>query len=76
MPKVSFDSIFKINEDGSLEALQRTRIGGATFGSGAKFRKGVSLSGVDFTQFIGHDFEVETDGDVLVIKAIYGKRQQ
>jgi hypothetical protein len=73
MAKVNFDTIFIRHEDGSIEPKQRLRIGGVTLGPGVKFNKGVSFSGVDFTQFIGNDFEVETDGDILVIKGIYGK---
>ena len=73
MARLNFDTIFTKHEDGSLEPKQRIRIGGVTLGPGAKFNKGASFSGVDFTQFVGRDFEVETDGDILVIKGIYGE---
>jgi len=42
-------------------------------GPGVTFSKGVAFGGVDFTQFVGHDLEVETDGPILVIKGIYEK---
>lgn len=73
MPRVNFDSIFIQHPDGSLEPRQRIRVGGVTFGPGVKFNRGVSFGGVDFTNFIGRDFEVETDNSVLVIKGIYGQ---
>lgn len=71
MARVSFDSIFIIYPDGSLEPKQKIRIGGVDFGPGVRFSKGVSFAGVDFTLFIGKDFDVDYEGDVVVIKAIY-----
>ena len=75
MAKVNFDTIFIKLPEGRIEPRQRIRVGGVTFGPGVSFSKGVILGGVDFTQFIDRDFEVETDKDVLVIKGIYGKRR-
>jgi len=69
--RTPFDAIFNRLQDGSYEPRQRVRIGGVTFGPGFHFNAGVVLSGVDFTQFIDHDLEVETDQDVLVITGIY-----
>lgn len=73
MARITFDSIFKEYPDGSLEPKQRIRVGGVSFGPGVKFGQGVSFGTVDFTKFKGNDFAVDTDGDVLVIKGIYGK---
>jgi hypothetical protein len=73
MARVTFDSIFIQHPDGSLEPRQRIRVGGVTFGPGVRFTRGVAFAGIDFTQFIGHDLEVETDtqNDILVITGIY-----
>ena len=71
MARMNFNTIFETHSNGSVEPRQRIRVGGVTFGPGVRFSNGVSFSGVDFTQFIGRDFEVETDGDVLVIKGVY-----
>jgi len=71
MARVNFNSIFTQHPDGSLEPQQRIRVGGVEFSPGVRFTRGVAFSGVDFTQFIGRDFEVETDGDVIIIKGIY-----
>lgn len=71
MASVTFDSVFKKHEDGSLEPKQRIRVGGVSFGPGVRFTRGVSFGGVDFTLFVGRDLEVKTDKDVLVITGIY-----
>ena len=69
--RVPFNTIFIQHSDGSLEPRQRIRVGGVEFGPGVRFSRGVAFGGVDFTQFIGHDLEVETENDVLIIKGIY-----
>ena len=69
--KVLFSIVFNKNSDGSLEPRQRIRVGGVTLGPGTKFQSGVSFGGIDFTQFEGHNLEVQQDGDVLVITGIY-----
>jgi hypothetical protein len=71
MARMNFDTIFTTHNNGSIEPRQRIRVGGVTFGPGVQFTPGVSFSGVDFTQFRGRDFEVETDQDILVIKGVY-----
>jgi len=71
MARMSFDTIFITHENGSIEPRQPVRVGGVTFGPGVQFGNGVSFSGVDLTQFRGRDFEVGTDGDILVIKGVY-----
>lgn len=72
MARISFNSVFRQSPDGSLEPTQRIRVGGVEFGPGVRFNRGVSFGGVDFTLFVGRDFEVETDvNGVLVLQAIY-----
>lgn len=73
MARVTFNSVFTESPDGRLRPNQRIRVGGIEMGPGVSFSKGVAFGGVDFTQFVGHDLEVETDGPVLVIKGIYEK---
>lgn len=69
--RVSFNTVFTQHPNGELEPRQRVRVGGVEFGPGVRFSKGVIIGGIDFTQFIGQDLEVETDESVLVIKGIY-----
>ncbi len=76
MARVTFDSVFRKYDDGSLEPKQRIRVGGVTFGPGVRFTKGVAFGGIDFTLFVGHDLQVETDNDLLVIRGIYGKSRE
>jgi hypothetical protein len=71
MARMNFDVLFNTHTNGQIEPRQRIRIGGVTFGPGVQFSNGVFFSGVDLTQFRGRDFEVETDGDTLVIKSVY-----
>ncbi len=71
MARLNFESLFNTYPDGSVEPRQRTRVGGVTFGPGVRFGQGVNISGVDFTQFRNRDFEVDVDGEVIVIKGVY-----
>lgn len=71
MARVNFDSIFIRHPDGSLEPRQRIRVGGIEFGPGVRFNQGVSFAGVDFTLFIGRDFDVDIDNNIFVLKGIY-----
>lgn len=69
--RITFNTVFIQHSDGSLEPRQRIRVGGIEFGPGVRFSRGVSFGGIDFTQFIGHDLEIETGGEILIIKGIY-----
>lgn len=71
MARVSFDSIFTVNPDGSIEPRQTIRIGGVTMTPGVKFTRGVSFGGIDISQFEGRDLEITTDEGVVVITGIY-----
>lgn len=71
MARMSFDTIFITHPNQSIEPRQRIRVGGVTFGPGVSFGTGVSFSGVDLSQFRGRDFDVETDGEILVIKGVF-----
>ncbi|MBI2607595.1 MAG: hypothetical protein HYW51_02100 [Candidatus Doudnabacteria bacterium] len=72
MARVTFDTIFASHtEDNSYEPRQRIRVGSVEFGPGVRFTRGVAFGGVEFDQVIGHELEVETQGDLLVIKGVY-----
>lgn len=71
MPRVNFSSLFDVLTDDSIRIKQRLRINGITISPGAVFAKGVPIAGVDFENYRNNDFEVITDGDTLVIKAVY-----
>lgn len=72
MARVTFDSIFQRHPDGSLEPRQRVRVGGVTIGPGMRFNN-TSFAGVNFSdpQILGHDLEIKTDNDIIVITGIY-----
>lgn len=71
MARVTFDSIFIKHEDGTLQPKQRIRVGGVEVSPEVIISKGLILGGLDFTQFIGRDLEIKTDGDVVVITGIF-----
>lgn len=72
MARFTFSSIFSTNPDGSFSPRQTIRIGGITLGPGVSFKPGVVFAGIDFTQYIGKDFEVQIDNGITVITGIYG----
>jgi len=71
MARITFNSVFTQHEDHSIEPRQKIRVGGVSLGPGVRLSKGVLIGGLDFTQFLGRDFEAYTDGDTLVITGIY-----
>lgn len=71
MARINFSSVFRKNTDGSFEPTQRVRVGGAEFGPGVRFNRGVSVGGIDFMQLIDREFEVETDGGVMILRGAY-----
>lgn len=71
MARITFNTIFTQHPDGSLEPRQRIRVGGVEFGPGVRFTRGASFAGIDFTLFIGKDFEVEKKNGILIIKGIH-----
>ena len=42
-----------------------------TFRPPLRLVHGSAIGGIDWTLFIGRDLEIETDGEVVVIKGIY-----
>lgn len=71
MARLSFDSVFQIHQDGSIEPRQRVRVSGIEFGRGVRLGHGLALGGIDLTRFKDRDLEVETDDSTIVIKGIY-----
>lgn len=67
----NFDDILTVYSDGTIEPKVKIRIGGVEFGPGVRIGSGVSFGGVDLSSYIGRDFEVESQGDVYVLKGIY-----
>jgi hypothetical protein len=71
METMNFNEIFFIHPDGSIEPRFPVQVGGVSFGPGVRFGKGVSFSGIDFSLFIGRDFQVRRDGQIINILGIY-----
>ena len=71
MARIKFDAIFSKFPDGSLEPKVKVRVGGIVITPGVRFMRGVAFGGIDFTQFVDHDLEIETEGDIFIVKGIY-----
>ena len=69
--RVAFSDVFQTNLNGSVTPITTVNIGGVTMGPGVVFTRGVSFSGVDIASYVGHDLEIERQGNVVVIKSIY-----
>lgn len=69
--RINFYQIFKVNPDGSIEPIRVVRIGGVQMGPGVRFGRGVSFGGLDLSQYIGRDFQVEEQSGILIIVGIY-----
>jgi len=68
-----FDNVFIRNADGSVTTRTTIRVGGITVGANTILRQGQTIAGLDFTQFIGRQLQVEIENGVYVIKGIYSQ---
>lgn len=71
MQQVPFNTIFQVNTDGSLTAHVSIRVAGVTLAAGGTLYKGQSIGGIDFTHYVGRQFQVEVEDGTYVIKGIY-----
>ena len=68
---MNFNEIFIVYPDGSIEPRQQIRVGGVGFGPGVRFGHGVSFSGIDFSLFVGRNFQVREENQVVNILGVY-----
>ncbi len=68
--RMRFDELFN-NSNGVVTPKVTVQINGVTMSPGVSFGGGVLFGGVDLTQYIGKDFDVELQSGVYVIKGIY-----
>jgi hypothetical protein len=59
------------NNNGVVTPKVNVNINGVTMSPGVSFGGGVLFGGVELTQYIGKDFDVELQNGVYVIKGIY-----
>lgn len=69
--RVPFTTLFTTHPNNSIEPVIRIRVGGVTIGPGTTITRGVYIGGIDLALYIGHDFEVDVENNVYVIKGIY-----
>lgn len=66
-----FESLFQVNTaDNSITTRLPIRVGGVTIGPNQTLRQGYVVGGVDLTQFIGRQLQVEIEGGTYVIRGI------
>jgi len=65
-----FNELFTI-QNGMVSPKVPIHINGVTMTPGVSFGNGVSFGGVDLTQFVGKDLEVENQNGVYLIKGVY-----
>jgi uncharacterized membrane-anchored protein YitT (DUF2179 family) len=71
LKRVRFDSVFRIQPNGTITPLTKVQIGGITMGPGVAFSQGASFGGVKIAKYAGHDLRIEEREDGLVLKGIY-----
>ena len=71
MARVTFDSVFNVNADGTITPRQTTRIGGVTITPGVTISGNISIGGINIAQYVGRELEITTDGGAIVITGIY-----
>lgn len=69
--RLNFFQIFRINPDGTIEPIRVVRIGGVQVGPGVRFGRNIYFGGIDLSQYIGRDFQVEERDGILIIIGIY-----
>lgn len=68
--RVNFNDIFTV-QNGVISPKVQIHINGVTMGPGISFGSGVAFGGVDLTQLVGKDLEVEVQNGVYTIKGVY-----
>lgn len=69
--RVRFDQVFDV-VNGRIRPKGKVKIGGITMAPGVSMRSGVMVSGIDLTQHVGKDLDVEQHPDgTIEIKGIF-----
>ncbi|MFK2295088.1 hypothetical protein ACIXMS_09670 [Bacteroides fragilis] len=66
----SFNELFTV-QNGTISPKVSIFINGITMTPGVSFSGGVSFGGVDLSQFVGKDLEVENHNGIYEIKGFY-----
>jgi len=69
--RLRFDQVFNVVGD-QIQPKSKVKIGGVTMAPGVSMRTGVIVSGIDLTQHVGEDLDVEQHPDgTIEIKGIF-----
>ena len=72
MNRINFNSIFRLNNDGSIEPRQLIRIGRIQMGPGVRLHRGVLFGDLNLYDSVGRDFRTDQEDGVLVLTGVYG----
>lgn len=71
MARVSFNTIFKVHPNGSIESIRRVKISGVIISPGIRFSPGVRFGGIDLTLYVGKEIEIDDENGIIILKGIY-----
>jgi len=69
--RIPFNEVFTENPDGSLTPLREINVSGVNLGTGVSFQRGVTINGVNFSEYKQFDIAAENINGILVIKGYY-----
>lgn len=68
--RVNFNQLFEI-QNGMISPKVQVHINGTTMSPGISFGGGVAFGGIDLSQFVGMDFDVEIQNGIYIIKGVF-----
>jgi hypothetical protein len=73
MARYTFQQLFRLVDDNTIEVLQRIKIGSFEIDEGAYITRGVNFAGIDLFKYVDADFEGDNtpDGEALNLERIY-----
>jgi hypothetical protein len=68
--RINFSQLFVV-QNGMISPKVQIHLNGVTMSPGVSFGIGVSFGGIDLSQYIGKDFDVNIENDIYYIKGIF-----
>lgn len=66
-----FESVFMVNStDNSITTRVPVRVAGVTIGINETLRQGYVVGGIDLTQFVNRQLQVEIENGIYIIRGI------
>ncbi len=68
--RINFNQLFEI-KNGMISPKFQVQINGTTMSPGVSFGNGVSFGGIDLSQYINMDFDIEIQNGVYIIIGVF-----